>query len=195
MTPSIKPKPVSNPYGSDDGGMTWHDLGQDIESQGYSITSYAVAGDAIVASSYQVPAYDCPSTGTALWRSIGGGTTWSMLSLPVSNFGLVLQPFTEKASGPGAYGVALAYATPTSAVILYSSDSGTSWTQILFATGLSVSPGSNIRVAVTPTGAVLLFTEDHGTIVLCTLSAPAQAPCGRATHHHSQIIRRRVRPL
>jgi hypothetical protein len=62
--------------GSDDGGLTWHDIGQGIESQGYSPLEFAIAGNTLFASADTVPTNQCDyHTTSALWQSTDGGNS------------------------------------------------------------------------------------------------------------------------
>jgi hypothetical protein len=164
--PTIKPTAYTGVEASDDGGATWHEIGQDIESQGYSPFALSVAGNTLFAVASRVPASACDPTIPArtLWKSMDGGDSWSMVSIPVSNVVLASPNFTAKATGTGYYGAMLAYSymlgdNVSSVTLLYSSDSGSSWSQLPFPSQIGIGPGSSIVVTATPTGAALIANE------------------------------------
>jgi photosystem II stability/assembly factor-like uncharacterized protein len=163
--PSATPKPISTMLGSDDGGMTWHDLGQGIESQRYSPHDFAIAGNVLFAAADKVPATACDSSPivSALWRSTDGGTSWSKVSgTPTAAIGRL--SFTPKASGAGYYGVAGAGTQSGGFMPLYSSDSGASWRAL--PSPDSASSAEDAQLAVAPSGAVLVGRYDDSVSVI-----------------------------
>lgn len=140
---------INDLYASDEGGMTWKHIGQPLIDQGLSIIP---GGQEDGSGGFGIgdrPNFSVASVGTTLfvrtycdvkqrsgigptqqtyWRSSDGGETWT--KLPVPNSDLF---FTLAATG-GAYGVAVNpglngdYALPP--VLLYSRDSGASWTTL-----------------------------------------------------------------
>jgi hypothetical protein len=101
---------------SDDGGLTWHEIGQGIESKGYLPVSLAVAGTTLFAGASAVPppkphcfvgvSATPDTTGPlwTIWRSLEGGDTWSLITLPDVPY-YSLPGFTAKADGSGYYGL------------------------------------------------------------------------------------------
>lgn len=131
---------VNDLFASDDGGMTWKPIGQPLISQGLSI----IPGDSVgvglwspsilsIGTALFVRTYCLTEQGNAreqqtYWRSSDGGKTWTKLPTPDSEV-----YFTPSAAG-GAYGVSvnpgLDAERSTPPVILYSHDSGASWTTL-----------------------------------------------------------------
>jgi photosystem II stability/assembly factor-like uncharacterized protein len=156
--PSVTPKAYSYVLGSDDGGMTWHDIGQSIESQGYSPQGFAVAGNTLFAAADKVPTNECDFHITsALWQSTDVGNSWAKVAAPTALIGT--PSFTLKADGSGYYGVTGASPSVDSDAYtpLYSSDSGTTWTALPAPPILHPGYGQPI---VAPGGAVL--TDGNG---------------------------------
>jgi Putative zinc-finger len=152
--PSVKPTAYSYIMGSDDGGVTWHNLGQSIESQGYSPHDFAVAGNTLFAAADTIPTNQCDYHITsALWRSTDGGNSWGKVTAPAITIGL--PSFTPKAAGSGYYGVAWSSsgANSNNFTPLYSSDSGATWTALPAPPPLNA--GYSLPV-VAPSGAVLM---------------------------------------
>jgi hypothetical protein len=164
--PSKQLKPASTVYASDDGGLTWHDLGTAIESQGYSPVDFAAWGSTVVLEASQVPAQACLMTlpPSGIWRSTDGGTTWARASLPagMSVGGLVLYP---KAGASSAYGLSLGQPTASGSlppVPLYSSDSGATWSQLPEIANAATEFIDFDGMAATPGGTVYLDTGQAG---------------------------------
>ena len=153
--PSVPPKAYSFVMGSDDGGVTWHDIGQGIESQGYSPHDFAVEGDSLFAAADKVPATACSAAPivSALWKSSDAGNSWAKVTAPAIEIGT--PSFTPKGAGSGYYGVAWASPDVSSGVFtpLYSSDSGATWVALPAAPTLNPGYGQPV---VAPSGAVLV---------------------------------------
>lgn len=161
--PSVTPKPSSKVYASDDGGMTWHDLGGPIESQGYSPHDFAIAGSVLFASSDKVPANPCSSqvVVSRLWKSADGGASWVSVATPQLPLGPL--SFTPKASGSGYYGIASAYAYQSGSntlTPLFSSDSGATWSSL----PVLAHPETGSGLVVAPSGAVLTDMNTSGQV-------------------------------
>jgi hypothetical protein len=150
----VTPKADSEVLGSDDGGMTWHDLGQGIESQGYSPLDFAIAGNTLFAEADKVPATPCNYQITStLWQSTDGGNSWVKVAAPTAAIGTL--SFTPKAAGSGYSGVAWASSGAKSSVFttLYSSDGGATW--VALPAPPPLNPGY-YQTIVAPSGAVLV---------------------------------------
>jgi hypothetical protein len=160
--PSIKPRPYSNVLASDDGGVTWHDAGASIESQGYSPKGVSFAGGTLIVAADKVPATACQGQlNSTLWRSSDGGATWSQVPTPPALL-IYDTRLTPAAGGSGFYGVAWAV-SPTNAsqvTPLYSADSGATWNALpSFA-----ADNQHSGLIVAPSGAVLTDAQSSGYV-------------------------------
>jgi hypothetical protein len=160
----VRPSPQSNLYASDDGGFTWHSIGQRIEQQQLTIVGMATSGTTIFALANALPKNECDTTPptSSLWKSTDGGATWNKMTAPACM--IISVSFTSQADGNGFFGVALVEhldaAHPTAFSLLFSSDSGAIWTALPdFApqngTAAAADTGSAPNIAVTPSGAVI----------------------------------------
>ncbi len=121
-------------------------------------------GATIFAQADTLPQNECDFTlpVSSLWRSGDGGATWTHATSPACRLAFV--SFTEKADGSGFAGVALAtgldQAHPAAYGVLYSSDSGATWTALRAftlpdGTPLDANLGSVPNLAVTSSGTVI----------------------------------------
>ena len=186
------PKPTASSliYASDDGGATWHSIGQSMEAAGYSVTDMATAGTMLFALTTQVPGTACQqSAGAALWRSTDGGATWATTSL--SEPGLQSVSFTQRADGSGYDGVAVATTSGGAQFELFSQDSGATWallpsmsiTMTAYTSG-GAPTGGYINAVVSPAG-VIAAQEDGGAYTF-TLDAMSAMPKWTPYAHASQ---------
>lgn len=130
------PHQVNDLFASDDGGLTWTQIGQALINQGLSISRGAIPGPIVL--SVGTVLYVKTSCGVwqsngeylaqqAYWKSSDGGGTWTRLPIPASVIGDL--DFMPSATG-GVYGVAVNVGDtyqPEQSEILYSRDSGASW--------------------------------------------------------------------
>jgi photosystem II stability/assembly factor-like uncharacterized protein len=127
---------VDDLYASDDGGMTWKTIGQDLISKGLDITDVGVHYTPAllgIGTTLFVQTYCDNQQGQGgqqtYWRSTDGGDTWTALAFPA---GLIdNMRFTPSPSG-SFYGVAVddteaSISEQTTTHLLYSSDSGATW--------------------------------------------------------------------
>jgi hypothetical protein len=173
--PSVRPDQATDVYASDDGGQTWQPIGQSIEQQHLLVDGLAVMGTSIFAQADTLPKNQCDTTPTksSLWKSGDGGATWSKVSMPACT--LINLTFASSTGGSGFAGVALATglesAHPTAFGILYSDDSGATWSVLpVFSpphgTPAAADTGTPPSLAIAPSGAVIAeFTVllDSGT--------------------------------
>lgn len=162
--PSKHPGPASDLYASDDGGMTWHTIGQAIEQRHLVVEGMAMMGTTVFAQADTLPKNECDRTPavSSLWKSGDAGATWNQIAIPECT--LLSVSFTAKADGSGFAGVALAEgldrAHPAAFGLLYSSDSGSTWTRLPAFAPLDGEPGdantgNPPNLTATPSGAVL----------------------------------------
>jgi photosystem II stability/assembly factor-like uncharacterized protein len=171
-TDSMPPaQPSTVLYASDDGGHTWQQLGQSIESQHLAVWGLSAMGATIFAQADTLfPGGGCTHSfeaKTSLWRSTDGGTTWQRVTTPPASLSLNLLSFTPRADGTGYYGVALAGgpggpdASPGAAsTVLFSGDSGATWSPLPELDPSLPRDTASISIlyaslAVTPSGAVV----------------------------------------
>jgi hypothetical protein len=156
---------------SDDGGMTWHDAGASIESQGYSPKGVSFAGGTLIVAADKVPATACQyQVTTTLWRSSDSGTTWSQASTPPSLL-IYDTRLTPAAGGSGFYGVAWAVSPANTSQVtpLYSSDGGATWNALpSFA-----ADNQHSGLIAAPSGAVLTDAEGSGNVSILWPNAAA----------------------
>lgn len=162
--PARHPGPTSDLWASDDGGMTWHSIGQAIERQQLTVEGMATMGTTVFAQADTLPKNACDRAlpVSSLWKSTNGGTTWAKVALPACK--LLSVSFAAKADGGGFAGVALAQgcnrAHPAMFDVLYSGDSGSTWTPLpafapLASTPVDANTGGPPNLAVTPSGAAV----------------------------------------
>jgi photosystem II stability/assembly factor-like uncharacterized protein len=133
---------VDDLLASDDGGTTWKTIGQTLISKGLSITAAGVGGATpgvlSIGTALFVQTFCLGQQGSytpvqqTYWRSTDGGDSWKALPFPAGT--LEGMRFTKSPTG-SYYGVAIvgtepSTAEPTTSQLLYSSDSGTTWTAL-----------------------------------------------------------------
>jgi photosystem II stability/assembly factor-like uncharacterized protein len=172
--PAIHPSPATDVYVSDDGGLTWRPIGQSIEQQHLVVDGVVALGTSIFAQADSLPRNECDTTPTisSLWKSNDGGTTWTKVSMPACT--LMSLSFTAQTGGGDFAGVALATGLdrshPTTFGVLYSDDSGATWSVLPaftppHGTPAAADTGNPPNLAISPSGAVIAeFTVlDSGT--------------------------------
>jgi hypothetical protein len=139
---------VDDVLASDDGGTTWKTIGQTLISKGLSITSAGIGGTTPgvlgIGTVLFVQTFCLGQKGSytpvqqTYWRSTDGGDSWKALAFPAGT--LEDMRFTLSPTG-SSYGVAVVGSEPhpspspssgaqTASQLLYSSDSGATWTAL-----------------------------------------------------------------
>ena len=169
-------------YASDDGGATWHQIGQSIIAQQLAIGQLTTMGDTVyvsatpicacsgsipasgrVAMAVHIPLSSNPSS-MLYFRSTDGGTTWTQVSVPGQ-----LPVFIQAAGGGAYYGVSIKTTSPATAY--FSRDSGATWTALPTFAGVEngyLDPNTlqwSIPT-VTSDGRVVVDTGNTGIFVL-----------------------------
>jgi hypothetical protein len=162
--PAVHPGTATDIYASDDAGQTWRPIGQSIEQQNLLVDGMVAMGTSIFAQADSLPRNECDTTPptSSLWKSIDGGTIWTKVLIPACT--LVSLSFTAQTGGNGFAGVALAtgldHSHPTAFGVLYSDDSGATWSVLPAFTPSSGTPaasdtGNPPNLAISPSGAVI----------------------------------------
>jgi hypothetical protein len=156
--PAERPAAYSYLYASDDKGATWHQIGQNIERQGYSPSEFAYIpqGHFLLAGANAVPASACAQRPgkSAFWRSEDGGTTWQQT---MAQAGYVAQ--LSLALGGGGYcGVAVVWSFDAAnlgrkAVLFWGG--GPVWKQLPAPPGVDPQYVDYFPVGVTPSCTVI----------------------------------------
>jgi photosystem II stability/assembly factor-like uncharacterized protein len=162
--PALHPSQATDIYASDDGGLTWRPIGQSIEQQHLLIDGMVAIGTSIFAQADSLPRNECDTTPpiSSLWKSVDGGTTWTKVSMPICT--LISVSFTAQTGSSDFAGVALATGLdrthPSAFGILYSDDSGATWSVLPAFSPPSGTPaaadtGNAPNLAIAPSGAVI----------------------------------------
>lgn len=172
------PHQMNNLHASDDGGKTWKTIGQTLIDKGLSITSAGIGGATPSLLGLQtmlfVQTFCLAQQGASTiaqqtyWRSTDGGDSWMALAFPAGT--VEGMRFTMSPSGI-FYGIAVVdidsntNAQPTPQLV-YSSNSGATWTTLPPANSLPGVPTSQ------------LYARAHNIIALPDGSALAQIATG-----------------
>lgn len=151
-------------YASDDGGQTWQQIGQSIESQHLEVVGMSLMGTTVFALANTLFPGGCGNfqPTTSLWKSSDGAHSWQQVTTPSAY--LSLFSFTPRADDTGYYGVGLAGGPNVSPgapfTVLFSPDSGATWSAVpgLDPRRTNITDPTYLQWAtltVTPSGAVV----------------------------------------
>jgi photosystem II stability/assembly factor-like uncharacterized protein len=154
---------IDDLYASDDGGITWNTIGQNMISKGLSVIEDSITPSLLdVGSTLFVQAVCEPQPGSATvypqtyWRSTDNGNSWAALAFPAG--GVVALQFTASPTG-SFYGVAVVDKGSSASeqdTLLYSSDSGATWTAL---PSVKTLPGIDTSQFVARTQDIIAFPD------------------------------------
>ncbi|WIG61178.1 MAG: hypothetical protein OJF49_003926 [Ktedonobacterales bacterium] len=156
------PRHPNQLYVSDDGGTTWQPFAQSIALQKLAMHEFYAVGDTLFVPAETIAPLCTPTT-PSLWKSTDQGHTWARVALPAAMQWFSIACFTPSATGAGFYAVAVVgyAAQPNAQSLIYSADSGVTWTSLPAFPGSQSSANISFQpVVVAPDGTALVEAYD-----------------------------------